>query len=76
MAQPMAHHFGSISTHVHGAPKLSEHLVGQQSPGDKVVALDQVHYWTANLTTGPIMMEPAMLWSMTVVSRMTAYMSI
>ena len=48
MAQPMAHHFGSASTHVHGAPKLSEHLAGQQSPGDKVVTLDQVHCWTAN----------------------------
>ena len=44
----MAHHFGSSSTHVQGAPKLSEHLAGQQSPGDKVMALDQVRCWTAN----------------------------
>ena len=44
----MAHHFGSISAHVQGAPKLSEHLAGQQSPGNKVMALDQVHCWTAN----------------------------
>ena len=48
MAQLMAHHFGSSSTHVQGAPKLSEHLAGQQSPGDKVMALDQVRCWTAN----------------------------
>ena len=47
-AQPTAHHFGSVSTHVHGAPKLSEHLAGQQSLGDKVVALDQVGCQTVN----------------------------
>ena len=31
------------------APKLNGHLAGQQSPGDKVMALDQVRGWTDNL---------------------------
>ena len=48
MAQPTAHHFGSTATHVQEAPKLSGHLAGQQSPSDKVMALDQVHCQTAN----------------------------
>ena len=48
MAQFVAYYFGSSTTHVQGAPKLSGHLAGQQSPGDKVMALDQVHCWTAN----------------------------
>ena len=49
LAQLMAHHFGSPSTHVQGAPKLNGHLAGQQSPGDKVMALDQVRGWTDHL---------------------------
>ena len=48
MAQPTAHHFGSTATHVQEAPKLSGHLAGQQSPGNKVMALDLVHCQTAN----------------------------
>ena len=48
MAKPAAHHFNSAPTYRHGAPKLSGHLAGQQSPSDKVMALDQVRCWTAN----------------------------
>ena len=72
MEQLMAHHFGSISTHLHGAPKLSEHLVGQQSSGDKVMAPDQVHCRKLILTVGTKMMEPAMLEPATEVSKTIA----